>query len=306
MKNRLAKLIEMLPWITMNQGASVTQIAHHFSLSEKEVLDLLQLAVLTGPGQFGGELVDIDFEDADSIYVSDAKGLTRPITFSAAQSLQIISGLHYLAQIPGVIDNRVLASLQMKFMKALGVDQTPIEVLQSQEVANVMRAIGQAISENRVIRIEYVAANQGKIAKRLIDPKKIFVDNNVNYVSAWCHAALAIRLFRVDRIKSYELTNLSQKEHVSETKNSLDGSNSITVEISATKEAYLELDPEFVLESKLISDTEYSVTYAVHNLNWMAREILASAGQLRAIAPTELVELVAEKKAKWRQLNHID
>lgn len=306
MKNRLGKLIEMLPWITMNQGASVTQIAHHFSLSEKEVLDLLQLAVLTGPGQFGGELVDIDFEDADSIYVSDAKGLTRPITFSATQSLQIISGLHYLAQIPGVIDNRVLASLQMKFMNALGVDQTPIEVFQSQEVANVMKAIGQAISENRVMRIEYVAANQGKIAKRLIDPKKIFVDNNVNYVIAWCHAALAVRLFRVDRIKSYELTTDFQEEHVSETKNSFDSSNSITVEISATKEAYLELDPEFVLESKLISDTEYSVTYAVHNLNWMAREILASAGLLRAIAPTELVELVAEKKAKWRQLNHID
>ena len=75
MKNALANLVEILPWISNNQGVSAAEVAAHFNIRKTDVLDLLQVAVFTGPGQGGGELVDIDFYDEDSLHVMDAKGL---------------------------------------------------------------------------------------------------------------------------------------------------------------------------------------------------------------------------------------
>lgn len=305
MKNKLAKLIEILPWLTMNQGSSVAQIARHFMISEKDVLDLLQLAVLTGPGQFGGELVDIDFEDAESIFVKDAKGLTRPIKFSAEQGLQIVSGLHYLAQLPGVIDKTVLNSLQMKFRQALGIDQIAIEVVQTDSIEHVLNVINKSIAENMSVRIEYASTSQGTISSRLVDPKKIVLDNEISYVDAWCHAALAYRLFRVDRISDCQATDIKQVEIDSNSDDLEKSSMMIEVEILASKSAFLEFDPDFILDSAIVDPKSYRVKLNVHNLNWIAREILASAGQISALAPQELVQLVEQKKNKWRELNQI-
>lgn len=305
MKNKLAKLIEILPWLTMNQGSSVAQIAQHFMISEKDVLDLLQLAVLTGPGQFGGELVDIDFEDAESIFVKDAKGLTRPIKFTAEQGLQIISGLHYLAQLPGVIDNTVLNSLQMKFRQALGIDQTAIEVVKTDSIEHVLNLINRSIAENMSVRIEYASKSQGIISARLVDPKKIVLDNDISYVSAWCHAALAYRLFRVDRIIDCKSTDVKQVDIDSNSDDLARLSTMIEVEILASKSAFLEFDPDFIIDSEIVDPKSYRVKLNVHNLNWITREILASAGQISALAPQELVQLVEQKKNKWRELNQI-
>ena len=45
----------------------------HFGITDKYALEFIGQLVVTGPSQDGGGLVDIDFEDAESIFVSDAK-----------------------------------------------------------------------------------------------------------------------------------------------------------------------------------------------------------------------------------------
>lgn len=90
MANELEILIKLLPWLVANNGASLSDIATQFEISEKHALELIGQLVVTGPSQAGGGLVDIDFEDADSIFVSDAKSLDRPVKLSQFEASSLL------------------------------------------------------------------------------------------------------------------------------------------------------------------------------------------------------------------------
>ena len=114
MANDLELLIKLLPWLVANNGASLSEVASHFEISEKHALELIGQLVVTGPSQAGGGLVDIDFEDFDSIFVSDAKALDRPVKLSEFEASSLLGGLHYLEQFPNLVNSEVVAGLIRK------------------------------------------------------------------------------------------------------------------------------------------------------------------------------------------------
>ena len=304
MKNKLAVLIDLLPWLTQNPGASAAQVAKHFNISVTEVMELLQLAVFTGPGQYGGELVDIDFEDEESLFVSDAKGLERPIRFTQEQAYQIIAGLNYLIQLPGLIEPKELDLLLSKLMRLFNIDQPPIELAASATESNILNVLGKAITESVAVQITYSSGNLGKLSQRIIDPKSIVIENDHKYVKAWCHAALAVRLFRIDRISEIEATNQKQREIQTLTEQK--EAPSKKVKLLVTKKALLDLNPNHVLDREQQGADEFSITLLVHDLNWIAREIMASQGTIKPLEPIELVELIKHKIQMWKKLHNLD
>jgi proteasome accessory factor C len=301
MKNGLAKLIEVLPWLCANPGVSAKETANQFGLSQKELLDLLQLAVVTGPGQGGGELVDIDFEDEDSLCVLDAKGLERPIQFTVETSMQIIGGLNYLMQLPGAINSSELESLLLKLQSAFKVDNQPIEIVPNDEAKILIQVTNQAISENKCLEIEYVSVSTGQVSRRTIEPKLLIAGNDQIHLKAWCNAALDFRLFRLDRIKEFKLIERPQHEREIPQETPLQGV--ITVELDCINYLAIEFDPRIIKASNPTSDGRTLLTIGVHDLNWIAGEILASEGRIKAVSPPELIDLLNLKIANWRALN---
>ncbi len=301
-KNKLAFLIEILPWLCLNPGVSASDAAKQFGITESQLIDLLQLAVFTGPGQFGGELVDIDFEDSESLFVSDAKGLSRPIKFTKDQSLQIISGLHYLIQIPGLIDNDALTELLNKFMRVTGIINPPIEILPIETLNKNTELLAEAISANQSIEIQYISATTGKISQRLIDPKSFSIEESVRYLRAYCHVALAYRVFRLDRImevKKSEKKQLNIDDEISTQK------KEVEVQLIVSKHILVQLDQSLLTAVSELADGSFSITIKVHDLNWIAREVLASSGHIKAIGPVELTDLISSKIVKWHELNPV-
>ena len=304
MKNKLAILVDLLPWLTSNPGVSAAEVAKHFNISTAEVMELLQLAVFTGPGQYGGELVDIDFEDEESLFVSDAKGLERPIKFTQEQAYQIIAGLNYLIQLPGLIDPKELEQLLSKLMRLFDINQPPIEHASSKTESDTLSALGKAIAESVAVQITYSSGNLGTLSQRKVDPKTIVIEQGYKYVKAWCHAALAIRLFRIDRILEIEITNEKQVEPQSLTEPK--GNPDQEVKLLVTKHALLDLNSNHIVDIQQKGDDEFAITLLVHDLNWIAREILASQGTIKPLEPIELVELIKQKIHMWKKLNNLD
>lgn len=304
-KNSLAKLVEILPWLAANPGASANEVARHFDVSKADLLNLLQVATFTGPGQGGGELVDIDLYDEESLFVADAKGLERPIRFDLSTGLAILSGLHYLVQLPGVIDTTALEQFISKLQKAFGVNEIPIEVLNSQTTDQIALDIANAINKSVIVEIEYAAGNTGRFTSRVIEPKKITVSENIRYVVAFCHAALGERTFRLDRIKTLKLTNRkSTSESDLAASTGLD-TGQIEVTLECTNAAVLEFDSRIIKANRSISDNLVELVIAVHDLEWITREILASGGQLKPVSPPELTLRIREKISAWQVLNNI-
>lgn len=304
MKNKLAVLIDLLPWLTLNPGVSAVEVAKHFNISTSEVMELLQLAVFTGPGQYGGELVDIDFEDEQSLYVADAKGLDRPIRFTQEQAYQIIAGLNYLIQLPGLIDPKELDQLLSKLMHLFNIDQPPIEQSSNANESDILSVLGKAIADSVAVQITYSSGNLGKLTRRKIDPKTIVIEQGHKYVKAWCHAAIAVRLFRLDRISEIQITTDQQIQTQLFTES--EEKPHQEVKLLVTKKALLELNSDHVIDIKQKGVDEYSITLRVHDLNWIAREILAGQGAIKPLEPIELIELIKQKVQMWKKLNNLD
>jgi hypothetical protein len=65
----------------------------------------------------------------------------------------------------------------------------------------------------------------------------------------------------------------------------------------------LEFDPQIVLSKRIVLDELIELVIGVHDLNWIAGEILASAGEIRGQSPRELLQLVNERIDNWHILN---
>jgi proteasome accessory factor C len=151
MANELEILIKLLPWLVANNGASLGDIAAQFEISEKHALDLIGQLVVTGPSQAGGGLVDIDFEDAESIFVSDAKSLDRPVKLSQFEASSLLGGLHYLEQFPNLVDSEVVGGLIHKIQQALPSVDSPISVVAAPISEAIRTVIAQGIDSGTTI-----------------------------------------------------------------------------------------------------------------------------------------------------------
>lgn len=304
-KNSLAKLVDILPWLAANPGASADEVAKHFDVSKTDLLNLLQVATFTGPGQGGGELVDIDLYDEESLFVADAKGLDRPIRFDLNTGLEILSGLHYLVQLPGVVDTSELEQFISKLKKAFGVNEIPIEVQNTDSIDQIALDLANAINNGQVVEIEYAAGNTGKFTSRVIEPRNLTVSENIRYVVAFCHAALSERTFRLDRIKSLSLTNRKASLQTSSGSSFGLESGLIEVTLECTNAAAMEFDPRMIRSKRSVSDSTCELVVLVHDLEWIIREILSSGGQIKPVAPTDLALRIKEKISAWQALNNI-
>jgi predicted DNA-binding transcriptional regulator YafY len=263
------------------------------------------VATFTGPGQGGGELVDIDLYDEESLFVADAKGLDRPIRFDLNTGLEILSGLHYLIQLPGVVDTTALEQFIAKLQKAFGVNAIPFEVSNSESIDQIAISLAKAINQDEAVEIEYAAGNTGRFTTRVIEPKKITISEDVRYVVAYCHAALAERTFRLDRIKNLVFTNRKANSDTNpQTSTGLE-SGQIDVTIECSNPAVLEFHPRIIKSKRAVTETTVELVIAVHDLEWIIREILASGGQIKPVAPSELARRIKEKISTWQALNNI-
>ena len=185
------------------------------------------------------------------------------------------------------------------------MSEIPIEVLNSESTDQIALEIANAINQGVVVEIEYAAGNTGRFTSRVIEPKRITLSENIRYVVAFCHAALAERTFRLDRIKTLELTNRKGTSGTNPGTSTGLESGQIEVTIECTNAAVLEFDPQIIKSKRALTDTTVELVISAHDLEWITREILASGGQIKPLAPTELALRIKDKISAWQALNNI-
>jgi predicted DNA-binding transcriptional regulator YafY len=96
----------------------------------------------------------------------------------------------------------VLRSTEQNYLELI---DTRIEVLESRRPTihpgeNVMQTILKAISEHRLLEIDYFAYYRQEQTTRQVEPIGVFFLDNFWHLIAWCRKRKAIRDFRFDRI----------------------------------------------------------------------------------------------------------
>jgi proteasome accessory factor C len=200
-EQRLSKLLLELPWLMQNRNVSLDEFCQQFDLTEDEAIKDLSLLTYVGPGKFGGELVDIQYDET-SISVIDSQGFDRPLKLNNIEVSLLLLGIKNLRESLG--DNTDIRSVEHKLNQVVKYDGQ--QVVKDNNYLLTNACIQKAMSDKKKIYIEYIDSKLQATNKRSISPLGIITLNLKEYLKAIDHTDNKIKTFRIDRIISCELS----------------------------------------------------------------------------------------------------
>ncbi len=286
---RLRRLLTLLPWLSAHSGISKADAAAHFGMTIAALEADLSLVSVTGPGLYGGELVDIYFED-ETVTVYDAQGLVRPLQLSSEESSTLLLGLQALQQLP---DSDAAAIARLMDKLGLSPDAGLAVQVQADPFAEVIVA---AIRSARDLAIVYSHPVRDEISERVVTPLNLVSADGFDYLIGWCHSAEASRTFRLDRMRSCALAGPS------EPRVALPGEpgtpqNRAVIELPLGAEYLLEGVPATVTErsQRIVATIEFG------DDAWLTNWLVACGHGIRCISPLRVAEAAEQRRKSARE-----
>lgn len=286
MADELAVLVRMLPWLVAHPGVSARDVAGEFGITEKQVLQLVSLLTLTGPGQGGGELIDIHYgEDGDDIFVVDSQRFDRPMNINSREASSILAGLSYLREMPALVDSTAVEQLILKVQRALN-PVAAVDVVTSQAEQATVALLKQAIDQGLCVDIVYVSGSATVDTVRRIEPKALTVQDDRTFARAWCQVSEGLRSFRVDRISTAELTDVAAATDIDPGDFALERDGWHDAVVDVTREHVGDFDRTTIMSMTGMGDRQRLVV-KVATWEWLARVVLMAGGGIRIVEPAE-------------------
>jgi proteasome accessory factor C len=277
---RTARLLDLVPYLTTHQGIAISELAKTFNATVKEITDDLNTLWMCGlPGYTPLELIDLEFESG-FVSIRNAETLAAPRALDRAEALSIYMGLDLLsAELGGSNGSLVteITNLQEQLRSQLiSAPQVQIEA----SLASELRAlILRAIRRRGWLEITYHSAANDQVTKRQVAPYELSQSGSHEYLQGYCDNAKAIRNFRADRIVA--VSEIADQLWPSNQLAANDEAIEYEVKVHAASRQVLEVLPQ-------ISANSATATIQGYSAPWISRAILSLAGQVEAIAPTQI------------------
>ena len=193
---RLARLIDLVPFISEHQGISISELAKKFGVTQGDIEKDLWLLYMCGlPGQTPLELMEFQFEDG-FVTVRNADELKRPRSLTQTEIASLVIGLEILrsngSEAAGALKDKLVSKLNSQLSFA------------PSQVERLIPEITQAIQHNKVVEIKYL----GKV--REVIPFETYHENGKSYLRAFCKLANDRRTFNVAKIENFQILAISE------------------------------------------------------------------------------------------------
>jgi proteasome accessory factor C len=277
---RTARLLDLVPYLTTHQGIAISELAKTFNTTVKEITDDLNTLWMCGlPGYTPLELIDLEFESG-FVSIRNAETLAAPRALDRAEALSIYMGLDLLSAELGRSNGSLvteITNLQEQLRSQLiSAPQVQIEA----SLASELRAlILRTIRRRGWLEITYHSAANDQVTKRQVAPYELSQSGSHEYLQGYCDNAKAIRNFRADRIVA--VSEIADQLWPSNQLAASDEAIDYEVKVHAASRQVLEVLPQ-------ISANSATATIQGYSAPWISRAILSLAGQVEAIAPTQI------------------
>lgn len=217
---RLERILLLVPYCVRNPGVAISELAERLDATEQEILEDLNLLFVCGlPDYTPADLMEV-FIDEDRVFIRMADYFDRPLRLTRTEAIPLyLKGqalVNLLADGTGVTELAPLRSGLEKLSRSLlphegGVAELTkrIKVQLESGEARWLGLLREAVTEHRSAEVEYYTYSRDSLTRRRIDPYLVFASLGHWYVSGYCHLAQDRRMFRLDRIKSLDLTEES-------------------------------------------------------------------------------------------------
>jgi proteasome accessory factor C len=296
-------MLVIVPYLVQHQGAELGEVADLFDVTPAQLRRDLDLLFMSGLPPYGpGDLIDVDVDEDDQVWITMADHFSRPLRLTRQEAIALyLRGTELLAT-PGLPQAPALASALAKLRASLGPDLLGedggvVALSGGGDPPRHLELLRRTSSEHQRVEIEYFAASTRRWSIRAIEPEEVFSSMGNWYVAAWDVDADEERLFRVDRVRSATDTGIRFDPR------GLEGAGRPLYTPSATDvQARLLLRPSarWIAEYYATEDREergdgcLEVTLPAGDLGLIARLLLRVGSDATALAPPQLRDHVAE------------
>ncbi|MFC4062168.1 helix-turn-helix transcriptional regulator [Planomonospora corallina] len=301
--DRLPRLLALVPYLMSHPGAEVSEVAQVFGLSEKQLIDDLQLVWMCGlPGHTPGDLIDVSW-DGGEIVIDNADTIARPLRLGVDEASALLVALRMLAEMPEFGGRDALTRVIAKFERAAGEGAAAVSSQVAVEVdatPDALPAVNEALRGRRRLSLRYYVPGRDEITPREVDPMRLVVVDGRSYLSGWCYRAEAVRLFRLDRMLDVDVLDVPADPPADAVPDEVTPG---VFRPSPTDElAELELTPagRWVAEYypcervEELGEGRLRVALRARDESWLLRLALRLGGAGRIVSPASLAERVRQ------------
>jgi len=299
---RLGRMLVIVPYVVRHPGSRLAEVAAAFDVPVDQLRRDLDLLFMSGLPPYGpGDLIEVDVDEDERIWISMADHFSRPLRLSRSEALAVyLSGTELLGT-AGAPQATALASALEKLRTSLGPetlgDSTRIEMAESGRPAAHLDLLRRAAIDHLRLRIEYFAHSSGEWSRRTIAPEAVFTALGNWYVAAWDVEADAERLFRADRIREAAETGERFEPR------GLEGAGrSLYTPSTEDTVVRLRLEPgarwiaEYYAVTEAVDreDGSLDISMPAKTLGWVARLLLRVGPSASVLDPPRLADEVRE------------
>ena len=304
-------LISLIGLINVEGEIEIVDAAQRLGVTPQMIRSAVGTISLAGYMPSGGGEVNpfnvswplIDEEKADGLLTwqssQDSFGTAPKI--SIRQAAAIAAGLSFLRSLPEFANERDIDELVKILQSAQPTEAAPSIRYEYGTVNADIELLRKAILANRRITCNYT--NQtGEQSDRELDPIRLDPRGSVWYLRAWCPKSQQLRAFRLDRMRSVQLTEMMRSKEASHEAERIDEiDDRVYVPGEGDTEVLVEVDPEaYELVSEFATMDEPSksnsgtvrVKIKVGFLPNLGHLIAKYGGAARVIEPPEAREIV--------------
>ncbi|MFI6297351.1 helix-turn-helix transcriptional regulator [Nonomuraea sp. NPDC050790] len=304
--DRLPRLLALVPYLMSHPGAQVGEVAEVFGLSEKQLIDDLQLVWMCGlPGHTPGDLIDVSW-DGGEIVIDNADTIARPLRLGIDEAsallvaLRMLSAMPEFAEVPGDALPRVVAKLERAAGEGAAAVSSQVAV-DVDAAPDALPRVRDALTRKRRLSLRYYVPGRDEVTPREVDPTRIMIVDGRTYMEGWCYRAEAMRLFRLDRVVGVEVLDVpadppADAEPIDVTQGVFRPSPTdelVELEVSAAGRWVAEYYPvEGVTE---LGEGRLRIALRARDEDWVLKLALRLGDTGRVVAPESMAERVREE-----------
>ena len=295
--DRVARALNLIPFISSNPGLSVLQIAERFASTPTQIskdLSLLHMCGLPGYGHL--ELLDINYEDPNFVSVTDAQVLDQPRNLTQLEAMTLLLGLQVLSELATHEQERAaISALQERIGNLLGDQLTSrITITDAVEELPFIADISRAIAAAQFLFIEYNSASSDSITSREIFPLSLMYRDGIAYLRAIAIAEREPRTFRVDRIVKVTYGKIDQQYAEGFSSEVEPTAQNVEIEFGGDGLFFMEKHNEIVTSFSNFGEG-YRITLRVGPGEWILRTLLSWPTRVVVLEPPELADSLRER-----------
>ncbi|MEV7968745.1 WYL domain-containing protein [Sphaerisporangium sp. NPDC088356] len=302
--DRLPRLLALVPYLMSHPGAQVPEVAKLFGLTEKQLVDDLQLVWMCGlPGHTPGDLIDVSW-DGGEILIDNAETIARPLRLGIDEASALLVALRMLAELPEFEQGDVLARVIAKLEGAAGEGAAAVSsqvAFELDAAPDAMATVRAALRAGRRLSLRYYVPGRDEITPREVDPTRLVMADGRSYLEGWCYRADGMRLFRLDRMVGVDMLDVAADPPAGA--EPIDVADGVFRPSPTDELVELELTPagrwvaeyypcEEVTE---LGEGRLRVTLRARDQGWLVRLALRLGDGGRVVSPVSLIDRVREE-----------